>query len=86
MKITRRRKHQNDEITAKKYQEISEPNKKQYVYAELEPAFLQSKSTICGYRKDSSGTQEGEANYILNSYKKEYKLRMGIWVEASDVF
>jgi hypothetical protein len=30
-----------------KYQKISEPNKKRYVSAELEPAFLQSESTIC---------------------------------------
>jgi len=56
LKITRKKETSERWNYSKKYQEISEPNKKQYVYAELEPAFLQSKSTICGYRRDSSGT------------------------------
>ena len=69
----------------KKYQTISESNKKRYISSELEIASIQSESTTCGYIKYSSCTQGREANYTLNSYKKEYKLRMGIWVEASDV-
>ena len=47
--------------------------------------FYNQKVQFAGYRKGSSGTQEGEANYTPNNYKKNINLEWAFGQKLVDV-